>query len=52
MTCIGEKLFRSVHRRSFTLSGTPMEPIALDHLWLYPATPCETSRCRGSAKES
>ncbi|CRI65915.1 putative Predicted protein [Thiocapsa sp. KS1] len=47
-TCIGDKVFRSVHSRSFPLSGRPVEPIALDHLWLYPSCPCENRRCRGT----
>jgi len=47
-TCLGDKVFRSVHRRSFVLGERPVEPIALDHLWLYPASPCEVTRCRGT----
>lgn len=47
-TCYGDKVFRSVHRRSFPQVGRPVGSIALDHLWLYPASPCESTRCRGT----
>jgi hypothetical protein len=47
-TCHGAKVFRSVHRRTFALASNPVEPITLDHLWLYPVSPCETSSCRGT----
>ncbi len=47
-TCLGDKVFRSVHRRSFVLCECLVEPIALDHLWLYPTAPCEVTRCRGT----
>jgi len=47
-TCLGDKVFRSVHRRSFALGECLVEPIALDHLWLYPTSPCEATRCRGT----
>jgi hypothetical protein len=45
-TCFGEKVFRSVHWRSCARIERPLEPIALDHLWLYPSSPCEATRCR------
>lgn len=48
VTGLGDKVFRSVHKRSFSLVERPAEPIALDHLWLYPSSPCEATRCRGA----
>ena len=44
----GDTVFRSVHGRAFALAGNPVAPITLDHLWLYPASPCENRRCRSA----
>jgi|GEM_PF-302739 len=47
-TILGDTVYLSIHGRD-SLSSSPsaaVHPITLHHLWLYPATPCETSRCR------
>lgn len=48
-TSSGDAVYQSTHERTFPLSlpAEPAGPITLHHLWLYPASICETSRCRG-----
>jgi hypothetical protein len=46
-TALGDKVFQSGHGRSCSLADGLPEPITLDHLWLYPDSPCEESRCQG-----
>lgn len=48
-TTSGDAMYQSRHERTFTLSSPlePGNPITLHHLWLYPDSICEVSRCRG-----
>lgn len=47
-TINGETVCMSQHDRRFCLPGSNLSvgSITVHHLWLYPAKPCETSRCR------
>jgi hypothetical protein len=46
-TSEGDRVFQTIHSRTFLLGTGPAGPIILDHLWLYSASPCEPSRCQG-----
>ncbi|MDP2834510.1 MAG: hypothetical protein Q8Q28_14675 [Pseudomonadota bacterium] len=52
-TTSGDAVYQSRHERTFTFSSPlePAGPITLHHLWLYPASICETSRCRGGISD-
>lgn len=48
----GDEVYCSVHHRGPTLASShaPSLPITLHHLWLKPEKPCETTRCKVSAR--
>lgn len=52
-TVEGDAVCQSTHTRTFQLpsAAAPVGQIVVNHLWLYPAEPCEHTRCRNIAIE-
>lgn len=46
-TIQGDDVWSSSHSRSFKVNGTTAGNIQIDHLWLYPETPCEYTVAKG-----
>jgi hypothetical protein len=47
-TIKNDTVWSTTHNRSFKLNNMPVGDIQIDHLWLYPLEPCDSSKGRGS----
>lgn len=48
-TLMNDEVWSSTHTRSFELQGKKVTDIQVNHLWLYPDKPCESTVSRGSS---